>query len=151
MSVDYFNISSMKIEDIEDIMVVENLCFTIPWSKESFIHELINDKLTRYICARAGNKAIAYIGMWKIYDEGHVTNIAVHPQYRRKGIGGKLISHLISIAQKEKIEKMTLEVRKSNIAAQKLYIKNGFEIKGVRKKYYSDNGEDAIIMWKNNI
>ena len=151
MSIDCVDISYMKIEDVEDILVVENSCFTIPWSKESFIQELSNKKLTRYICARTENRAIGYAGMWRICDEGHITNIAVHPQYRRKGIGGKLICHLISIAQKEEIEKMTLEVRKSNIVAQKLYTKYGFEIKGIRKKYYSDNGEDAIIMWRNNM
>ena len=151
MGIDCVNISHMKIEDIEDILIVENLCFTVPWSKESFTQELLNRELTRYVCARVENRAIAYAGMWKICDEGHITNVAVHPEYQKKGIGGKLICHLINIAQKEKIKKMTLEVRKSNTAAQKLYLKYGFEIKRVRKGYYSDNKEDAIIMWRDNL
>lgn len=151
MSTECVSISYMKIEDVEDILVVENLCFPVPWLKESFIQELSNKSLTRYICAKTEGRAIAYAGMWKIFDEGHITNIAVHPEYRKKGIGGMLVYHLINIARQENIKKMTLEVRKSNIAAQRLYFKYGFEIKGVRKGYYSDNGEDAIIMWKDNI
>ena len=151
MSTECVSISYMKIEDVDDILVVENLCFPVPWSKESFIRELSNKSLTRYICAKTGDRAIAYAGMWKIFDEGHITNIAVHPEYRKKGIGGKVVFSLLKISRGEKIKKMTLEVRKSNIAAQKLYFKYGFEIKGIRKGYYSDNGEDAIIMWKENI
>ncbi|MDQ2086214.1 ribosomal protein S18-alanine N-acetyltransferase [Herbivorax sp. ANBcel31] len=151
MSANCVDISYMKIEDVEDILAVENSCFTVPWSKESFMQELSNKNLAIYICARVEKIAIAYAGMWRICDEGHITNIAVHPQYRRNGIGGRLVQHLINIAKNEKISRITLEVRKSNVIAQKLYTRYGFKVDGVRKEYYSDNGEDAVIMWKNNI
>ncbi|TYQ18033.1 UNVERIFIED_CONTAM: [SSU ribosomal protein S18P]-alanine acetyltransferase [Acetivibrio alkalicellulosi] len=150
MNIDQVNICYMDLEDIDDVIIIENLCFTIPWSRESFIQEISNSQLTRYICAKVNDKMIGYAGMWKICDEGHITNIAVHPEYRRKGIGNKLVKGLISIAQKENLYKITLEVRKSNNAAQDLYARHGFRVEGLRKKYYSDNGEDAIIMWKKN-
>ena len=144
-------VKAMAIEHIDGVMVVENLSFKIPWSKNAFIEEVTNNKFAIYAVALAGGKVIGYAGMWKVFDEGHITNVAVHPEFRNNGVGRVLIEHLIDRARIEGIARMTLEVRRSNIAAQKLYQKYDFMESGVRKGYYADNGEDAIIMWKDNI
>ena len=142
---------AMTIDHIDDVMIVENLSFKIPWSRDAFIEEITRNKFAIYISARIDGRVIGYAGMWKVFDEGHITNIAVHPEFRGSGVGSELVDNLIKIAQKEGITKMTLEVRKGNIAAKALYGKYGFEAGGLRKGYYSDNGEDAIIMWKNEV
>lgn len=148
MELSSIEISRLTLEDIDDLMVVEKLSFTIPWSKEAFVEEVTNNKFARYIVAKVNGKAIGYAGLWKIFDEGHITNVAVHPEYRRNGVGYMLVKSLIDLAQEENITRMTLEVRKSNIPAQNLYAKFGFKIEGFRKEYYADNKEDAIIMWR---
>lgn len=139
-------IEKMKSDDIANVVEVENNSFDIPWSKESFENELKN-KLAMYLVAKVEDKAVGYVGVWKIFDEGHITNVAVHPDYRGQGIGKSLISELLYLCEKEGINSLTLEVRKSNIVAQSLYKSFGFVEEGIRKGYYSDNNEDAIIMW----
>lgn len=139
---------SMGEEYLEDIMEIEHLSFAIPWSREAFRQEILHNQLARYQIAIEGGRAIAYGGIWLILDEAHITNIAVHPDYRGKGVGKKLIEDLIETAQKKGMVQMTLEVRKSNKVAIHLYESFGFEIAGVRKGYYADNHEDALIMWK---
>jgi ribosomal-protein-alanine N-acetyltransferase len=135
-------------ENIDDIMVIENLSFKIPWSRQSITEEIIGNDMAIYICAVIEGKAIGYAGMWHVCDEGHITNIAVHPEFRGIGVGSLLVEALLSIARERNINALTLEVRRSNIIAQSLYRKYGFEECGSRKEYYADNGEDAIIMWK---
>ncbi|HEX9061842.1 MAG TPA: ribosomal protein S18-alanine N-acetyltransferase [Clostridia bacterium] len=137
----------MTTEHIDDVLIVERLSFRIPWSKASFIDELKNG-LSVYIIARVNGKIAGYAGMWKVVDEGHITNIAVHPEYRRNGIGSALLEKLIEFSVSQNIKRMTLEVRKSNMYARKLYEKYGFLDGGFRKAYYADNNEDAVIMWK---
>lgn len=141
----------MSMEDIDDVMVVENLSFPVPWSREAFIGEISGNAFAVYIAAKCEGKVVGYAGMWKIFDEGHITNIAVHPEYRRNGIGARLVEQLIASARERGIKRMTLEVRKSNIAARNLYEKFGFTAAGIRKEYYSDTREDAVIMWKEDI
>lgn len=137
----------MTVDDIDNVVEVENNCFSIPWSKESFLKELTNNEIALYLVAKVENKAVGYIGTWKVLDEGHITNLAVHSDYRNLGIGGMLISELLSLCKKDGINSFTLEVRKSNEIARKLYEKFGFEDRGIRKGYYEDNNEDAVIMW----
>lgn len=151
MAVENVEITRMTVDDLDAVMVLERLSFSIPWSREAFIQEITKNMFARYICAKVDSVAVGYAGMWKVCDEGHITNVAVHPEFRRNGIGAKLIEGLILIARKENIERMTLEVRKSNIPARELYLKFGFKVEGIRKGYYADNGEDAIIMWKDDI
>lgn len=141
-------IEIMKDADIANVVEVETKSFQIPWSKESFENELKN-KLALYLVAKVDEKAVGYIGVWKIFDEGHITNVAVHPEFRGKGIGKALISELLSLCSKDGITSFTLEVRESNVVAQSLYKSFGFIEEGKRKAYYSDNNEDAIIMWLN--
>jgi len=150
MGINNIEISRLSLDDIDDLMAVEKLSFTIPWSREAFIEEITNNKFARYIVAKVNGKAIGYAGFWKVFDKGHITNVAVHPEYRRIGVGFLLVKSLIDMAEEENITRMTLEVRKSNIPAQNLYAKFGFKVEGFRKEYYADNKEDAIIMWREN-
>lgn len=138
-------------EHLDGIMAVEKLSFKIPWSRESFIEEITRNKFAIYISAVLDGMVIGYAGMWGVLDEGHITNIAVHPEFRNMGVGSLLLQGLIDRARERDISCMTLEVRKNNETAQRLYRKFGFEVKGIRKGYYADNGEDALIMWKNDI
>lgn len=146
-------LDSLKItraceEHIDDIMIVENLSFRIPWSRQSITDEFLHNDNAVYYCAVADGKAVGYAGMWLVLDEGHITNIAVHPEFRRCGIGSALMDALLAEAEKPGLAALTLEVRESNDSARSLYRKFGFEDGGMRKAYYADNNEDAIIMWK---
>jgi ribosomal-protein-alanine N-acetyltransferase len=137
-----------KLDDIDQIMVVEKLSFTIPWSKKTMQEEIFSNNMARYLVAKVNGQVVGYAGVWKILNEGHITNIAVHPEFRDCGVGSALLSELIKRGETEGIESFTLEVRKTNKAAIALYSKYGFKEAGVRKKYYADNDEDAILMWR---
>lgn len=143
------SVEVFPIEDkyIEGILNVSMLSFPITWSRESFENELTN-RYARYVVAVNDNLVVGFGGMWIIIDEAHITNIAVHPEFRGCGIGSQLMESLLSICKIESVTGMTLEVRSSNVRAQNLYKKYGFAQEGVRKAYYEDNKEDAIIMWK---
>ncbi|MBM7583096.1 ribosomal-protein-alanine N-acetyltransferase [Caldicoprobacter guelmensis] len=141
----------IKSDDVDAVWEIEKMCFSVPWSRQSFVLEVEKNKCARYVVAEQDGNVLGYAGMWLIVDEAHVTNIAVHPLFRRKGIGQALLKALMMEAYRMGIDKMTLEVRASNIAAQSLYKKLGFVEVGVRKGYYSDNDEDAVIMWNFSI
>lgn len=138
----------IKSGDIDGAYKVELSAFSEPWSLSSLREEL-NNKLSRYIIAEDENgNIIGYMGAWFIIDEAHITKVAVHKDYRGMGIGDGLLRNFVEKCVKEKICSMTLEVRASNIVAQNLYKKYGFVLGGIRKEYYNDNKEDALIMWK---
>lgn len=141
-------ITSMKKEHIDRISEIENICFETPWSRESFEKELDENSLAYYIVGISEDQVLGYAGMWVIVDEGHITNIAVHPDFHNKGIGSQLVRSLIHEAKNRGLVGLTLEVRQSNVKAQNLYTKFGFLNGGIRKRYYQDTGEDAMIMWK---
>lgn len=134
---------------LDEVVAIENTSFPTPWSRMAFSHEIDNNDFAYYIAALEGEKVVGYAGMWIILDEGHVTTLAVHPSHRRKRVGGALLCELFKEALSRGCLKMTLEARPSNFAALKLYEKTGFVSYGVRPGYYSDTGEDAVIMWKN--
>lgn len=144
-------IMKARPEHIDGIVIVENLCFQIPWSRQSFVDEIIKNDFAWYICAFVNGEIVGYAGMWQVFDEGHITNIAVHPEFRQAGIGSALLENLISRARNSGIKRMTLEVRKSNFSAIGLYKKFNFKDGGFRKAYYEDNKEDAVIMWLEDI
>ena len=137
----------MTEADIDGVLEISSLSFKTPWSKESYIQELSNS-LANYIVAKCDNKIVGFVGTWIIIDEAHITNIAVHPDFRRNNIASTLLDALIELTKNAKCNAYTLEVRSSNIPAQKLYKKYGFVEQGIRKNYYQDNKEDAIIMWR---
>lgn len=139
-------IEEMKVDDIDGVFEVEKNCFEDYWSKDSFKKELSNN-LAKYLVAKVDGKVAGYVGIWFVVDEGHITNVAVHEDYRDQKIGDQLIKELVQVCKDNKIVSMTLEVRTSNTVAQNLYRKYGFKMAGIRKEYYSNNKEDAIIMW----
>lgn len=140
-------IRPMEEKDVNAVSALDRLVFTLPWSYESFMHELKHNPLARYYVLDAGGSVIGYAGMWLVFDEAHVTNIAVHPEKRGRGWGEKLLRYLMAVARDCGASKMSLEVRVSNTIALRLYKKLGFTISGRRKGYYQDNGEDAYVMW----
>lgn len=139
-------IRPMRKTDIDEVHRVEVDCFSDPWSKKSLMDELKNN-MARYLVAELNGEIVGYIGVWLIIDEGHITNVAVHSSHRGLKIGDRLVEEMVKLCKSEGITSMTLEVRTSNIVAQNLYKKYGFKMAGIRKEYYSDNKEDAIIMW----
>lgn len=132
--------------DIDGVLVVEEQSFTTPWSRAGFVAEMKNE-LSHYLVMVHHGQIIGYAGMWIIVDEAHVTNVAIVPEYRGQKLGEKLMSALIEHAKNRGALSMTLEVRASNAVAQAMYAKFGFVSRGVRRKYYTDTQEDALIMW----
>ena len=143
-------IRQATVNDVEDIYEIEKLCFPDPWSRDALTYELGENPRAFYIVADIGVKVVGYAGLWWIDDEGHITNVAVRPGYRNRRIGEGIISVLIDFTAGEGILHHTLEVRRSNEPAINLYEKFGFRVEGVRKGYYLNNGEDALIMWRHD-
>ena len=141
-------IREMDKNSPHEYAAIDMECFSLPWSEKSFEDEYSND-ISIYFSAFCDGKCIGYAGFWNVSGEGDITNIAVMRDYRRLGVGSMLLEAVIERAKKLGLSILTLEVRQSNIAAQGLYRKYGFEEIGVRKRYYSDNNEDAVIMTKN--
>ena len=139
----------MTNKDVNGDFNISNACFSMPWSIESIEGE-INNPLAKYIVARDedSNLVVGFVGIWIVVGEGSITNIAVHPDYRKQGIGAKLLESLINLCTHLDCSLINLEVRASNYPAQNLYEKYGFVVDGLRKGYYEDNKEDAILMTK---
>ncbi len=141
-------IREMEEKDLDRIMEVEKSAFTTPWSRDSFLLEITKNQLAKYFIAEVEGIPVGYGGIWLILDEGHITNIAVDKDYKRLGIGEKILEALIDICKEFEIIAMTLEVRADNEPAKNLYKKYGFLEYGIRPNYYADDNQDAIVMWK---
>lgn len=140
-------IEEMNEADIDRFAEIDQKCFTVPWSRKAFEDEFKNS-IAVYFAARNDDECIGYAGFWNVSGEGDITNVAVVEEHRRSGVGSMLIEAVLEKAKQLNIDIMTLEVRQSNYKAQGLYKKYGFEVIGTRKRYYSDNNEDALIMTK---
>jgi len=143
-------ISEMTKIDLKDVVTIEGLSFTIPWSEEMFKSELSLD-FTHNFTGRlslngTGDIIVGYICSWLFHGEAHILNIAVHPDYRRMGLGTHLMQFFINLCRTKKLKTLTLDVRSSNHPAIGMYRKMGFRKRGLRPHYYADNGEDALIM-----
>lgn len=138
----------MDINDVNRVYEIERDSFFTPWTKDAFINEMINNKIARYFLILKDNLIIGYIGIWKILDEGHITNIAIDKKYRGNKYGEMLLEYALDEMIEIGIEHFTLEVRESNEKALNLYKKFGFVVKGRRLNYYKDTKEDALLMWK---
>ncbi len=137
----------MVMTDVDGVMAVEHDSFLTPWSRSAFEEELAQNRLARYIVAVENGEIVGYAGTWLVINEAHVTNVAVSGQRRREGIGRLLMQKLMELARDNDMESMTLEVRVSNAAARHLYEQLGFVEAGIRKNYYSETKEDALILW----
>ena len=139
-------IRKMTLDDIEQVIAIDRESFSFPWPERSFRFELTDNPASRCWVAELDGKIVGMIVVWLIVDEVHVTTIATHPDFRRQGIAKNLLSHALQHLSTEGAQSSFLEVRASNLAAQDLYRKFGFEESGVRRRYYRDNDEDAILM-----
>ena len=177
----YFYVDRMVEDDLEQVHAIDKVSFPVAWSLSTYQKELRATQSNRYVVARVSDAlpgeagsltgvrrmverfwptvaslpqrhpVVGHGGVWSVLDEGHITTIAVHPTYRRMGVGELILLGLIDQAYDLDVHQLTLEVRVSNIAAQQLYAKYGFSCVNVRKRYYTDNNEDAMIMWTDDI
>lgn len=143
------SIREMTAVDIDQVLQIEEASFAIPWKREAFVGEIEQNEYAEYYVIEDGNGIFGYCGLWMIIDEAHITNIAILPSHRGKGYGALLFGHVIEQAVKRGAIMLSLEVRVSNTGAQHMYRKFGLVPGGIRKHYYTDNGEDALVMWVN--
>jgi len=141
-------IRCMREDDIEKVEAIEKLSFPSPWSSQLFYLELKKKDFAYYWVVELEGAVVGYGGYWKIQDEAHLVTFAIHPSYRRRGLGKTLLAYILKDVRQKGIKKVTLEVRKSNIPAQNLYEKFGFKKIAIRPHYYHDTQEDAFIYWK---
>ena len=144
-------IRRLRMEDIEHVSRLERRCYTLPWSSSAYTTEVTNPSAYYTVALDENGVIIGYAGMWVIMDEAHLTTIAVEPARRGLKIGERLLLDLLEEGMSRGTKRATLEVRERNTVAHNLYLKYGFEDVAVRKRYYSDNGENAIIMWANDL
>ena len=139
-------VERMTVVDLDAIREIERESFSTPWPTHAYRSELEKNKLAHYIVARYDNLVIGYAGIWMMVDEAHITTFAVRRQWRRQGVGERLLVALLDLARDRGAREATLEVRPTNEPARRLYEKFGFREMGRRTRYYSDNNEDALIM-----
>lgn len=143
-------VDDMRMADIPQVHAIERLSFSTPWPSYAFEHELTGNRLARYVVARAAEGAeelvVGFAGVWLMVDEAHITTFGVHPDWRRLGVGRQLMVRILDLARKMRATRLTLEVRAGNAGAQALYRAFGFEVVGRRPHYYTDDGEDALVM-----
>ncbi len=140
-------IQPMTPEHLAAVLDIERISFPSAWTADSYLRELRNPN-GRYFVALVGGRVTGYAGMWVVADEAHISTIAVHPDHRRRGLGTRLLRHLAAVAESLRARQITLEVRRSNLGAQALYAKMGFQPVGLRPRYYADTGEDGVLMRK---
>lgn len=142
----------MTLEDLPRVREIEQEAFASPWPKDAYRAEIEDNQVACYLVARDDDDGVVgFAGMWVIFDEAHITTLAVDRRRRGQRIGGRLLLTLIGQALGRGARWMTLEVRPSNAVALALYRKFGFRDVALRKRYYSDNGEDAMVMWSGNL
>lgn len=151
MNLTSISIRRMALQDLEQVYEIDRLSFSLPWTKNSFLFELEkNDVAWCWVAevdrADLEKKVVGMAVVWQVVDEAHIATIAVHPDYRRQGIGEKIMTTILDHARQAGMRFVTLEVRESNEIAQMLYRKLGFKVVGVRSRYYRDTNEDALIM-----
>jgi [ribosomal protein S18]-alanine N-acetyltransferase len=139
-------IEPMTLADLQAVHAIERASFFPPWPDEAYRNELQTNRLASYVVARLDGVVVGFAGLWLMVDEAHVTTFAVDPAWRRRRVGERLLVALLDIAMARGAREATLEVRLSNVAARRLYEKYGFRPVGLRPRYYTDNGEDALIM-----
>ena len=140
------NIRRMTLDDIQQVLEIDRASFNHPWPERSFRFEVKDNPASRAWVAEENGKVVGMIVAWLMVDEAHIATIATHPQFRRQGIASKLLRYALDYMRTEGAGSSFLEVRESNLAAQELYRRFGFEEAGRRPRYYKDNSEDAILM-----
>lgn len=144
----------MTLEDLDQVMQIEEISFSLPWSRGMFLTELRDNPFSTLLIAKVpppggGNKQsrlVGYCCFWVIFSEVHIMNLAIHLEWRRKGIASRLVEEILSLSRDQGVKKVHLEVRQSNDFARRLYRKFGFQVIAVRPNYYSKPREDAVLM-----
>ncbi len=139
-------IEPMTLADLPAVHAIERASFTTRWPDDAYRSELEANRLATYLVARIDGEVVGFAGIWLMVDEAHITTFAVAPDWRRRGIGERLLLAVVDAALARHAREATLEVRLSNVPARRLYEKYGFRPVGLRPRYYTDNGEDALIM-----
>lgn len=138
----------MTVEDIDAVLKIEHEAFSLPWTRDAFVQEMTTNLHAYYVVAETDDKQIVgFCGMWLVMDESHITNVAVTEAVKGQGIGEGLMREAIRVSKEHEVVVMTLEVRVSNTIAQNLYRKLDFQNGGIRRGYYTDTNEDALVMW----
>lgn len=146
--IDTITYRKMTVDDIDGVLKIEEEAFSLPWTKDAFMQEMTTNLHAYYVVAENdAHQIVGFCGMWLVMDESHITNVAVTEHVKGQGIGEGLMREAIRVAKEHGVVLMTLEVRVSNTIAQNLYRKLDFQNGGIRKGYYSDNLEDALVMW----
>ena len=139
-------LAPLTVADLEEVAPIERSSFTLPWPTSAYATELTTNRLARYLGARANGTLVGFGGIWLMVDEAHITTMAVHPEHRRQGVATAMLLELLQEARRGGARVATLDVRVSNVDAQRLYRAFGFQEVGRRIRYYDDNGEDALVM-----
>ncbi len=148
--VDPVSIEPMRRADLEAVQRIDKRCFPTPWFPTAYLTELSN-RAACYLVARIGQEVVGFAGQWVIMDEAHLTTLAVDPTQQGRKIGERLLQAILQEGIFRGASRATLEVREGNRAAQALYAKYGFRQVAIRKNYYTDNGENAVVMWADGI
>jgi ribosomal-protein-alanine N-acetyltransferase len=146
-----YEIKAMRMADIDAVAEVERRCYTLTWNPNAYVTELGNSNAYYAVAKRSDGRTVGYGGIWVIIDELHVTTLAVDPLFRGHKLGERLLNAMMDEGIRRGALRATLEVRQSNVVAQSLYHKYGFQDVAQRRAYYSDNGENAIIMWAEDL
>ncbi len=139
-------IRPMRPDDVAAVAAIDRLSFSLPWSERAFRHEVSENPSARAWVAEQSGCLVGMLVLWLVLDEAHIATLATHPDYRRRGIGERLLTTALDAARAEGAKRAFLEVRAGNLAAQAMYAKLGFVVDGRRLHYYKDNGEDAVLM-----
>jgi ribosomal-protein-alanine N-acetyltransferase len=144
-------LDSMRASDLDAVQRIEKASFSTPWPAYAYRQEIETNRMAHYIVARVGSEVVGFAGIWLMVDQAHITTFAVDPAWRRQGVGSRMILALLRMSRTLGARNATLEVRLSNTAARRLYERFGFRPVGVRPRYYTDNGEDALIMTSDDL
>jgi ribosomal-protein-alanine N-acetyltransferase len=144
-----WTIEPMNVDaDLDGVLAIEAECFVNPWTRDMYLRELQHPSVARVFVLRMPGEPVAgFCSMWLVFDELHINNVAVRPAHRRRGAGTALLRHVLAEAARLGALRATLEVRASNQAARRLYERLGFREAGVRRNYYANPPEDALILW----
>ncbi|RDW20038.1 ribosomal-protein-alanine N-acetyltransferase [Oceanobacillus arenosus] len=142
-------IRKMEINDVEHVVEVEKASFATPWTTDIFYQEIVDNNFAHYFVIEVNARIVGYAGTWIVIDDAQITNIAIMPEYRGYKFGEMLFQYVIQTSMQMGVRHLSLEVRVSNRIAQSMYRKFGLIPGGIRKNYYTDNQEDAIVMWVN--
>jgi ribosomal-protein-alanine N-acetyltransferase len=149
VDLDFVPITS--IDQIDEVLAVEDSSFINPWTREMYAADLANRDVSHVVLTRQRGVAVAFCSFWIVLDELHLNNLAVLPEHRRAGIGSRLVEYVLTEGRRFGARRATLEVRRSNEPAIRLYTRWGFLVAGVRRNYYSQPVEDALILWHDNL